>query len=135
MSIELNQEQKKIFDSTMQLILACEKDLHTSVNPEESQECLNQLSNLMPHLGVMPEIMQNATVIFNWAKGQAAASAMDNTVILNAKQDIQKRFLEGQIAKWSGFYERAEQVQKSLALQIEGLRSIISFNKGIVNKL
>ena len=135
MSIELNTEQKKVFDSTMQLILACEKDLHTSVNPEESQECLNQLSNLMPHLGVMPEIMQNATVIFNWAKGQAAASAMDNTVILNAKQDIQKRFLEGQIAKWSGFYERAEQVQKSLALQIEGLRSIISFNKGIVNKL
>lgn len=77
--------------------------------------------------------MSTATAVHSWAKGEAAAEAMDKEKVYSAKADVQRKWFSGRLAKYDAFYSRVETLEKALRQQIEGLRSLLSYNKEMAN--
>lgn len=131
MSIELQDNQKQAHQELIGLIADIEKAMATTIdstNSENVSYCLNERVAL---LSTCPRMMELATTIYNWAKGRAAEDALTNKNIYNAKQFIQIKYFNGKLAKWDGLYARAERCSKDLVHQIDGLRSILSYNKSL----
>lgn len=135
MSIELSEDQNKKKAELMNYILAIEKVLNTTVdqtNGENISYCLNEHRSL---LATTPKMMEIATTIYNWAKGQAADAAMTNVRILDLKADVQRKWFDGQLAKWEGLYVRAERAHKDLDTSIKGLITLLSYDKSLTKNL
>lgn len=105
----------------------------TTVQPDNVHEVAQQLSNLLPYLSNLPLLMADATEIYDTAKGNAAIEALANSTLLGAKQDIQKRWFEGKLAKENSLFALVESTEKNLRSQIEGLRTLISLGKEQMN--
>lgn len=129
LSIQLPEEQEKIVNSVLISCNKIETKMLLTINHENSQEVECQLADLLLSLGDIPRLMAQATAIYDTAKGLASEEAMNNEVILNAKQNIQRGWFEGKLAKYSAIYVRVENIAKDIRNQIEGLRSILSFQK------
>lgn len=131
MSIELNNEQKKLWAELIGYITSIEKAMAAVIDHAESENIAYCLNERIALLATSPRMMELATAIYNYAKGQAANEAMNNEVIFKAKQDIQRKWFDGKLAKYEGIYIRAERCSKDLFNQIEGLRSLLSYNKSL----
>lgn len=131
MSIELTDEQKKLHSELVNYITDIEKAMATVVDNKDSENVSYCLSERVSLLSTCPRMMELATSIYNWAKGKAAEDALVNENIYNAKQSIQLNYFNGRLAKWDGLYTRAERCSKDLVHQIDGLRSILSYNKSL----
>lgn len=105
----------------------------TTVQPDNVMEVSAQLSNLLPYLSNLPLLKADATEIYDKAKGKAAIEALDNPKLLGAKQDIQKRWFEGQLFAENALYAQVESTEKNLRSQIEGLRTLVSLGKEQMN--
>ena len=133
MSIELSKEQQEVYNKTFNLVSEIEKELNTTVQPDNAPEVQQQLAQLLPYLSNTPLMMATATAVYEWAKGQAALEAMENDRVYNAKAEIQRRWFSERLARYSAFYVRVETLEKALRQQIEALRSLLSFNKEMAN--
>lgn len=133
MSIELSPEQLKVYNATITLCLSIEKEMLTTVQPDNASEVQAQLANLLPYLSNCSVMMSTATAVHSWAKGEAAAEAMDKEKVYSAKADVQRKWFSGRLAKYDAFYSRVETLEKALRQQIEGLRSLLSYNKEMAN--
>jgi len=133
MSIELSKEQQGVYDRTFKLVLDIEKEMNTSVQPDNPHEIQQHMINLLPYLSNTPLMMATATAVYEWAKGQAALEAMENDRVYNAKAEIQRRWFSERLAKYEAFYVRVETLEKALRQQIEALRSLLSFSKEQMN--
>ena len=127
--IILSEQQQQIFDS---LIRSCEKiegDLKTTVSPNHPQEIQNQLETLRPYYSDVPKMLSQATSLYDCAKLQCANAIFKEVDILNAKQNIQKMWIDGQIRKYNKLFIRVESVTKKLDKSIDTLVSLLSFEK------
>ena len=104
-----------------------------TVQPDNVHEVSQQLSNLLPYLSNLPLLKADVTELYDKAKGNAAIEALDNPKLLNAKQDIQKRWFEGQLAAENALFSQVESTEKNLRSQIEGLRTLVSLGKEQMN--
>ena len=121
----------KEYQPLMDSILLIEKELNVSIdctNGEEVNYHLNKLRELMHITG---KLIENATLIYEQAKGDVAETILENDKILNTKQNIVSKFIEGKMSEHTALYARAERCYKMLDKNIEALRSILSFNKTV----
>ena len=68
MSIELSKEQQEVYNKTFNLVLEIEKELNTTVQPDNAPEVQQQLAQLLPYLSNTPLMMATATAVYEWAK-------------------------------------------------------------------
>lgn len=134
MSIELNENQQKTYNSTLKLCCEIESAMAATVEPTDPSGISAQLENLRPYLANCSTMMSNATAIYNWAKGEVANLIMVNEKLSNCKQTILLHFISGQLAKYSGIYVRCESIEKNLRKSIEGLVSLLSYQKMLVTQ-
>lgn len=123
------EEKTKLKQSLIDNILKIEKELNTTIDQTNSEQVLYAINARVELLGITARMMEAATVLYESAKGEFAAVALGNDRILTAKADIQRKWFEGRLSEWSGLYVRTERVCKSLTHSLDGLRSIISYNK------
>lgn len=126
MSIEL-------YNQTISLCADIEKAMAISVQSDNPAEISHHISHLTPYLSNCSLLVSNAVEIFDKEKENAAIEAMENAKVYSAKQDIQKRWLEGRLSKYNALHTRAVSVEKNLRTSIEALRSLLSYNKELAN--
>ena len=122
-----------LYKILLEQILYIEKELLEPIDNTEDVCVQQRLAKRTEMLGVTAKMLEFATIIYEEAKGEMAEVVLDNDKILNAKQDIQRKYFEGKLAEHSALWVRTERVVKSLDKSIEGLRSISSFNKSTIN--
>lgn len=87
---------------------------------------LNERTNL---LSKTPVIMELATKIYDEAKGRLAEEIFFDEKKLKAKQQIQIMYIAGKLKEENALYVRAERCVRALDKSIEGLRSLLSYDK------
>jgi len=123
--------EHELYKPLMEIILLIEKEMLTTIdstNGEEVNYHLNHCRELLPSTAKM---IENATLIYEEAKGEVAETILSNDKLLNAKQNIVSKFIEGKMSEHTALYARAERCYKMLDKNIEALRSILSFNKTV----
>lgn len=129
MTIQLNEKQQKLYDSTLKLCTEIEGRLAVTIEPDDAHQIAAQLENIRPYLANCPMLMANATVIYDWAKGEAADSIIIDSKLMNCKQSILNGYITGKLAKYSALYARCESLERNLRSSVEGLRSLLSYQK------
>lgn len=84
-------------------------------------------------LGNIPRLMELATLIHGWAMGEASEQAMLSPEVLKAKQDIQRKWFQGKLAEAEALYAKCEQISKRFVDGNEALRSLLSYEKSLMN--
>jgi uncharacterized protein YecT (DUF1311 family) len=79
-------------------------------------------------------MVEIASVVLNRAKRSAAEKMLDTEKIRNAKQDIQRAWLSGELAEAEALYEKTERVKKSIDSAIDAYRTLISYEKEQIRK-
>lgn len=131
--IQLDKDQQAKYDNIIRTCCDIEKDMSVTIDAGNAQAVEDQLANVTPWLANLSVIISDATEIYDWAKGRAADEAIGNDLLLNAKAEVQRRWFDGKLAKYNALYVRAENLSKNLRSQIDGLRSILSFEKEQLN--
>lgn len=134
MTIELNKAQQEIYDQTIKLCCDIEKQLATSIEPSEPTQISAQLENLRPYLANCSTLISNATAIFDWARGRVMDDIISEDKLLDCKQEILKNYIAGKLARYSALYARCESLEKNLRSSVEGLRSMLSYQKELINQ-
>jgi hypothetical protein len=130
-SITLNEAQQKTRNDLIRLIAEIEKEMAVNIDSDNGEMIAQQLANLVPYLANTSKIMESATAIYDWAKGQVADEAFLNPQVLNAKQQFQRAWMEGKLSEWNALYERSVEVCKSLDKAVMGLQTLLSFQKNL----
>ncbi len=133
MTIKLDLEQQKVYDFTIKTCCQIEAEMHTPVDPTNPAEVEAQLGNIIPWLANLSVLVSNSNAIYDWAKGEVATEIISKPDLMEAKQDILKNYIQGKLAKYSALFERVEALSKNLRSQVEGLRSILSYEKEQLN--
>jgi len=133
MSVELSEIQKPLYNEMMGYILAIETEMLIEVDQTNGENIAYTLMKRISLLATCARMMSTATAIYDWAKGEAAKEVLGHEQLLNAKQDIQRKWFDGRLSKWNALYVRAERSYKDLSLSIEGLRSLLSYEKNLAN--
>jgi len=134
MSIELNEDQKKKQAECMGYIHAIEKSMSTVIDHTEGENISYCLNERIALLATCPKMMEIATAIYDFAKGEAANEAITNDKIFGAKQSIQIKWFDGKLAKWNGLFTRADRCHKDLDTSIRGLITLLSRDKALINQ-
>ena len=129
MTIELNPEQQKVYTNLVKLACEIEGAMAIVVVSDEPAQIKCAIDNRLPYLANLPKMMEGAVAIHDWAKGEVAKEMIADNRLYEAKQAIQLRYIEGRIAKYSALYERINSLHSALKLSIEGLRSLLSYEK------
>jgi len=127
--ITLTQQDQQTAQTLKDLCANIEGSLKTSVNPNEPQELQNQIEVLRPYLSHISTMMSSASAIYDYAKGECAKEMMKSSQLLDLKANVQKMWIEGQLKDFSELYYRVESVTKSLDKSINGLVSLLSYEK------
>jgi len=132
--IRLDEKQEDVRKKLLDMVLDIEKCMNTTIDTQNGEECAHQLALAIQFLSTTGLIMQYASTIYDFAKGEAAKSIMTNPMAMEAKYEVQKYMMAGMLARYSGIFERSERVCKDLNNYCDGLRTIISLIKE-TNKL
>ena len=129
MTIELSPEQQRVYTNLVKLACEIEGAMAIVVVSDEPAQIKCAIDNRLPYLANLPKMMEGAVAIHDWAKGEVAKEMLADNRLYEAKQAIQIRYIEGRIAKYSALYERINSLHSTLKLSIEGLRSLLSYEK------
>lgn len=132
MTIELNEEQQKIYDLIVKLCCDIEGEMQSTIESNNPVEVQEQLSNLLPYLANLSDMISKATAIYDWSKGEVVKEILAKDKLMEAKQNIISNYIQGRLAKYNALYQRVESVEKNLRSNIEGLRSILSYQKELI---
>lgn len=113
---------------------AIEKEMRAGIDNTNGSELSYRLTKLVELNGTTPELMELAKAIHSHILGIAASEIIARPELLEAKQQVQKMYIAGRIAKWDALFERAEKVCSALVHSIDGLRSLLSFEKSLMNQ-
>lgn len=122
----LSQSQQKVEEELKELVTIGTALLSKKPSPHEMPDHLQNLSNF---LASTPRMMEISSAIYSIAKGVAANEALNNKSLLAAKQDVQRRWLEGKVAKYEALYQKCETIKKAIDKSIDSYRTLISYEK------
>ncbi len=132
-SIELTAAQLPTYNKMMGFILEIDKEMLVSVESDNASAINNALNERIALLAYSPLIMELATIIFDHVSGICANEIMSDKNLLDAKQAVQRMYIQGRMAKWNGMFVRAERTIKDLAKSIDGLITMLSYAKSVNN--
>lgn len=128
-SIELSEAQQPVKKELTGMILAIESLMNITIDNKNGDQVAEQLTNAINLLSTTGKIMEQAKAIHNYVIGIAASEIVQHPQLFEAKQLIQSGYIKGRIAKYDALYDRAERVCKNLICYIDGLRSLLSYEK------
>ena len=129
-SIELSDpKQKAVYKELLETCNKIEAILIQPIEPDDPASVERQLADRIMYLGYTARMMEIATAVYDYAKGMAADMALTNDNLMEAKQDIQRKWMEGRLARYSAMYAKVETLVKDLRNSCNGLITIISFEK------
>lgn len=132
MEIKLTEEQTKTQNELIKGINAIESAMSTVIDETNFQQVQYEIARRTELLGGSAKFLSFATALFDNAHGQVADHVLNTTTLIDAKQAIVTSWMKGKLAKWNALYVRTEQVTKKLDKSIDGLRSILSYEKALV---
>lgn len=109
-----------------------EKRMRTSIDQTNSDELMHEINHRQQMAADSGIIIEYATIIFNYVQGAAAEQMLLNTQAMEAPAIIRTQLMKGYLAKWDGMYERAIAATKKLDKSIDGLISMLSYNKALI---
>lgn len=125
----MTEAQQKMFDNINRLCQEIEKEMKTTIEISNPEAIRFGLEQLRPYLANCSMLTAQATGLYDTMKGEVVNDIILNEKILNLKSDLQRKWIEGKLAKFSSLYERTVSVEKNLRSSIEALRSQLSFEK------
>jgi len=131
MSIANKPEHKKYLDELEGYVNSIESCMKTVIDHSDINSLTYQLAKSLTLLALQGRVMELASSLFDWAKGQAVNHVKD----AEYKQDILRMELSGLLAAHSARFDRAERTVKALSTYIDGLRTLISAEKELSKNL
>jgi hypothetical protein len=119
----------RTLDETITMIEEVEYSLSISTKGMPPSILTEILSDRLALLAMAPEIMEFASWYHAKGREEVFNEIMSNPEIKKEKADNIKLFVTGRLAERDAFYERANQLIRSLEKNIEGVRTIISLEK------
>jgi len=119
----------RTLDETLTMIEEIEYSLSISTKGMPPAILTEILSDRLALLAMAPEIMEFASWYHSKGREDVFQEIMANPEIRKEKADNVKLFVTGRLAERDAFYERANQLIRSLEKNIEGVRTIISLEK------
>ena len=132
-SLDLTPEQKPTYDKLLSMVEVIEKRLRLEIDQTESEQLLHEINHRQQLNADSSKIMEYATIIYDSMQGLAAEQMLLNAEAMEAPAAIRTMLLKGKLAKWSALYERSVEACKTLDKSIEGLRSMLSYNKELIS--
>lgn len=111
-SVELSPTQLPHLNELNKLLGLIRKETEVSIDHTNGDEVAWHLMRRIELQNLTPKIMELAVTIFDHCKGMAATEVMSDDRLLNLKADVQRKWFDGKLAKWSGLYARAERACK-----------------------
>lgn len=128
-SIELAPNQLVIQKQLIDDITSLEALMIVVIDVKQPAMISDILSQATSLLGITGLIMERAKMIHDHAMGLVAIEIMENKMLNGCKQQLMIAYIKGKTAKWSALYDRAETTCKALNTFIDGLRSLLSYEK------
>jgi hypothetical protein len=130
--ILLPTDKQTEYERVMAKCKAIEEILQIEVNPNSGDELNFELSKRLSLLGYASSMLAEATSVYDWAKGETANIIMRDNTFPQLKQEVLKLFIQGRLSTYSALYVRAENVIKDLRSSIEGIRTMLSYEKELI---
>ena len=132
MEIKLTAEQEKIHKELLQIINRIEIQLMTEIDPKDTNLIQSEILQRGILLSYSAKCLSWATALFDNAHGQLAEYMLTNEQMHEAKQTIISSWMKGKLAKWNALYVRTESVLKKLDRSIEGLISVLAYERELM---
>ena len=123
--------QKSYKEDLMVYITTIEAAMTKTVDQTNGENISCVLNERVSLLSICPRMMGLAVLLYDEMKGEVALEAMLNENLIKAKDSLQRLYLQGKLAEWNALYVRSERCQKDLDKSIEGLRSLLSYDKSM----
>lgn len=131
-SIQLSEEQLPYLAELNGLIKKLNDEMGVTIDATNGEEVAAYLTRRVFLQQHNSRIMELATAIYDNCKGLAADQARKDESILNLKSDLQRKWFDGMLSKWSALYAKAEHTVKANDKGIEGLRTLLSRDKELI---
>lgn len=124
----------KMKNELTDLVEKIEKQLRLEVDQTNGENLAFELNTRNQLLCETSHMMELATKIYDEAKGRVAEEIMFDEKKLNAKQQILLLYIAGKLKEENALYVRCERAVKALDKSIEGLRSLLSYDKQMTSR-
>ena len=111
------------------MIETIEQNLSISTKGMPASILSEVLADRLSLLGLAPQIMEYASWYHSKGREEVYNVIATDEKLKKEKVDTLKLFITGFLAERDAFYERANQLIRSLEKNIEGIRTIISLEK------
>jgi len=128
-SLQFTEEQEKAVQKLLAECASIEIVMAMEVDVTKWEEVQVKLVRLTECFAQTSKMIEMAAMIYNTAKGIVANEAMTVPGVLDLKQDLQRNWIAGKLARAEGIYNRVETLLKDLRSQVEGYRSILAFER------
>lgn len=135
MKLQLTDEQVAVRTKMLGMVEAIEAYLGEEVDPQNPEECAYRLERGIRLLSTTGLILQYATAIYDYCKGQAVLAILEHDQLAKAGYNLQKEAMSGMLAQYNALYERSVRCCKDLNNAIEGTRTLISYNKEVMRNI
>lgn len=119
----------RTYDETLDMIENIEQNLCISTKGMPASILSEVLADRLSLLGLAPQIMEFASWYHSKGREEVYNVIANDEKLRKEKVDNAKLFITGFLAERDAFYERANQLIRSLEKNIEGIRTIISLEK------
>ena len=131
----MKEEHQKIFDTCNKLCQEIEVAMKIPIDHANGNELKEGLEHLRPYLSNMPLLVAQSQGLWDTMKGEVVNDIIIEEKLLNLKSDLQRKWIEGKLAKFSSLVLRVESLEKNLRSSMEALISNLSYEKELMKKI
>ena len=132
MEITLTKSQAAFMEKLTERCKRVEAILSTPVSVNDPEALLKELSSRIEALSLTSTLLADATLLYDYAKGSAVTLILEDEKLTGAKQDVLRLYIQGKLAKYNAIYVRAETLVKDLRNSVDGIRSLLSYEREMV---
>jgi hypothetical protein len=130
--VVLNEAQAAYYAKVSNKVKAVEEALAKPISVNNPEALVLELGIRLERLADSAELLAGATLLYDFAKGQVANLVLEEESLAGAKQEILKLYIQGKLAKYNALYIRVEAAVKDLRNSIDGIRSLLSYERELV---
>jgi len=130
--VTLTQAQEAFYKKILNQVKIVEEALAKPISVNDPEALVIELGHRLERLADSAELLAGATLVYDYAKGKVAILVLEEASLTGAKQDILKLYIQGKLAKYNALYVRVEAAVKDLRNSIDGIRSLLSYERELV---
>lgn len=130
--VELTEAQVNYYNKLLAQVKAVEEALAKPISVNDPEALVEELGERLERLADTSELLAGATLVYDYAKGKVATLVLEEASLTGAKQEVLKLYIQGKLAKYNALYIRVENAVKDLRNSIDGIRSLLSYERELV---